>query len=240
MKYIRWVNLAFIFCALLLSGCNHMTTAMPDDPRFKPIIPIPKMASAPKTGSLVNPDDNYSLYTDKRASKLGDLITVKLVEKATSTKDTSVNTKKEFKNETANPTIWGSNPSFKLLNKLPFFRSENRDTFQNSISSVNESKGSGDSTQNNQLNAEITVTISQILPNGNFVIRGEKWLELTNGDDFLRISGIIRPDDIQPDNTVMSNKIADARITFKGRGAIQNANELGWIAKFFNSPFYPL
>jgi flagellar basal body L-ring protein FlgH len=83
------------------------------------------------------------------------------------------------------------------------------------------------------------INYANLLPNGNLVVRGEKWLTLNQGDEYIQISGIVRPVDIRTDNTVLSTQVADARITYAGRGTLADANSMGWLARFFNSPYWP-
>ena len=78
-----------------------------------------------------------------------------------------------------------------------------------------------------------------MLPNGILAIRGEKWITLNQGDELIRISGLVRTDDIGPDNTVLSTRVADARITYSGTGAFANASQPGWLNQFFLSPLWP-
>ena len=85
----------------------------------------------------------------------------------------------------------------------------------------------------------ITVTVHEVLPNGVLRISGEKWLRLNQGDEFIRLTGIVRVDDISRSNQVSSQRIADARITYAGRGALADSNAAGWLTQFFNSPWIP-
>ncbi|CAN0603261.1 unnamed protein product, partial [Ectocarpus sp. 12 AP-2014] len=101
-------------------------------------------------------------------------------------------------------------------------------------------EGSAEADQSNSLAGSITVTVTEVLPNGVLHIRGEKWLSLTNGDEYIRLSGLVRPQDIAPDNTVASNRIADARFAYGGTGDFDQANQMGWLARFFNSEWWPL
>jgi flagellar L-ring protein precursor FlgH len=78
-----------------------------------------------------------------------------------------------------------------------------------------------------------------VLPNGNLVIRGEKWLTLNTGEEFIRLEGIVRSKDVSADNMVMSNRIANARIQYSGKGALADAQEAGWLSQFFLSPLNP-
>ena len=80
----------------------------------------------------------------------------------------------------------------------------------------------------------------EVLPNDNLVIRGEKWLTLNHGDEYIRLTGIIRLSDISPENEVLSTKIANARIQYSGTGSFASAQEKGWLTKFFTSSWWPL
>jgi flagellar L-ring protein precursor FlgH len=79
----------------------------------------------------------------------------------------------------------------------------------------------------------------RVLPNGNLVVRGEKWLTLNTGEEFMRIEGLVRAADVKSDNTVESNRIANARIQYSGKGQGQEAQSAGWLAKFFLSTLMP-
>ena len=99
--------------------------------------------------------------------------------------------------------------------------------------------GAGSSSQSNQLTGQITVTVAQRLPNGNLIVRGEKWLTINQGQELVRIAGIVRPQDIGQDNVVPSTRVADARISYTGRGTLADANTRGWLSRFFNSKWMP-
>jgi flagellar L-ring protein precursor FlgH len=85
----------------------------------------------------------------------------------------------------------------------------------------------------------VTVTVAQVLPNGNLVVQGEKWITINHGDEFIRIRGIVRPMDIGPDNSVPSTKVADAQILYSGKGSMARAQRPGWLTEFFLSPLMP-
>ncbi|MEL7375069.1 MAG: flagellar basal body L-ring protein FlgH, partial [Pseudomonadota bacterium] len=97
----------------------------------------------------------------------------------------------------------------------------------------------GASSQSNRLDGDITVTVVKRLANGNLVIRGEKWVTLNQGDEFIRLSGIIRPYDIAPDNSVPSGRVADARITYSSKGVLAAANKMGLLQRFAQSIWFP-
>lgn len=99
--------------------------------------------------------------------------------------------------------------------------------------------GQGDSSQSNRLTGFITVTVIERLPNGNLVVAGEKQLTLNQGDETVRVSGVVRPSDISTNNVVPSFKVADAEITYGGKGFVADSNKMGWLARFFNSGWAP-
>ena len=84
------------------------------------------------------------------------------------------------------------------------------------------------------------MTVVNVLPNNNLIIRGEKWLTLNAGDEYIRLTGIIRPEDISPGNQIESSKIANARIQYSGTGSFSEAQQQGWLTRFFNSSWWPL
>jgi flagellar L-ring protein precursor FlgH len=79
----------------------------------------------------------------------------------------------------------------------------------------------------------------QRLPNGNLVVRGQKWIGINQGREFIRIQGVIRAIDIQPDNSIESTKVGNASISYGGKGALADANSQSWLVRFFNSPWMP-
>ena len=93
--------------------------------------------------------------------------------------------------------------------------------------------------KSNRVDGNIAVTVYRRLPNGNLLVRGEKWITVNQGREYLRVAGIVRPTDIGTDNSVPSFKLADAQIEYSGRGALADANKPGWLSRFFNSPLFP-
>jgi flagellar L-ring protein precursor FlgH len=106
--------------------------------------------------------------------------------------------------------------------------------FSYELKNDNNFKGNASANQSNSLSGSITVEVIEVLANGNLVIRGEKWLTLNTGDEYIRLSGTIRPDDIEFDNTIASNRISNARIQYSGTGTQQDMQEPGFLARFFN------
>jgi flagellar L-ring protein precursor FlgH len=159
---------------------------------------------------------------------VGDLITVLLVERTDASKNASTNTSKSSSVDTGMPTIAGrsvTDDSIPLLN--------------NSIAGERDFTGEGDSTQSNSLDGSVTVTVARVLSNGNLLVRGEKRITLNQGEEFIQISGIVRPIDVNTNNTVLSTRIADARITYSGKGPLASSNKPGWLTRFFSSVWFP-
>ena len=104
------------------------------------------------------------------------------------------------------------------------------------IGSEGEFAGESGSSQRNSLNGSISVTVLQVMPGGNLFVQGEKWIEINQGKEFIKLQGIIRPRDVRPNNTILSTQVADARISYSGTGATENSNVIGWVARLLFSP----
>ncbi len=239
----RWIVkfLSISVCASIVSGCAGYTwiPPKPNDPAYAPTLPNEASTAPNFSGSVYQPDFGLdSLYTDLRAYRVGDLLTVRLSEATTASKAANTATTKTTSVAIANPTLFGSTPQFNVPGIIPL--ASNKDnTLQFQLDSNNNFNGTGTSGQNNSLQGSITVTVARVLANGNLQIRGEKWINLNQGSEYIRLSGIVRPYDIDPDNSVPSTKIANPQITYSGTGALADANQEGWLARFFNGPLYP-
>ncbi len=214
---------------VMLSGCAQVLPPKPDDPYYAPAIPLVKNNNVqqPQTGSLFSATNASFLYSDRTASRIGDLLTVNLNESTNASKNADTEIKKKDANTLA-PTISARIPSYGG-NPISF-----------ALDTASQFKAESDSAQANSLNGTITVSVSQVLPNGNLMIKGEKWLTLNQGNEFIRITGIIRPEDISTDNTISSTRVANARITYSGTGALEDSNKKGWLSQFFSSSWFPL
>ncbi len=216
----RLMNWLLALTVLSATGCatgykKETTSYSAAQPRYE-------MPSQPQHGTIYQAGREMMLFEDERPRRIGDILTVVLQERTQASKSADTETSKETDISFVRPTIPGLNPNLGA-----------------SADSTHEFKGEADSKQSNSLTGNITVTVADVLPNGNLYIRGEKWLTLNQGDEYIQISGIVRPRDIQPNNTIISTQIADARITYSGRGALADANSMGWLARFFNSPVWP-
>ncbi|HEX8447352.1 MAG TPA: flagellar basal body L-ring protein FlgH [Sphingomonas sp.] len=191
---------------------------------YTPVAPVALPAPA-GNGSIFQVSHGYaSLTSGARASAVGDTLTIVLVERTQALKSNSAQTDR-------NGNIGLSPPT---TGPLSFFQPSDV-----AVGGGSTFKGTGSAAQSNALTGEVTVTVAQVLPNGNMLVRGEKQVTLNRGDEFIRISGIVRPADILNDNQVLSTRVADAKITYSGSGEIARASRAGWLNRFFTrfSPF---
>ncbi|WP_286265349.1 flagellar basal body L-ring protein FlgH [Thalassotalea atypica] len=220
-----------LFIASVLCGCASPQQAkiLPDDPDFAPILPEAEEDSVIPTGSLFKVNYVNNIYSDSKAHRVGDIISVVLSESTQAKKNAKTELKKENSANLQPITGFGGTPiNFK------------GDSIQFGLDQESDFKGDSKSDQGNSLSGNISVHVLRVLPNGNLMIRGEKWMTLNNGDEYIRLTGIIRPLDIKSDNTILSQKIANARIQYAGTGTFADVQEQGWLTKFFNSSWWPL
>ena len=192
---------------------------------FAPTV-IAQPAAPAANGSIFQTSVGYTpLTSGARATTVGDIITIVLVERTQASKSNSADTSRSG-------SFGLTPPSTGVLSKL-FSPSDV------AMGGNNGFTGKGAATQSNALSGEITVTIAQVYPNGTMLVKGEKALTLNRGDESIQISGLVRQADISPDNRIASTRVADAKIIYKGKGEIANASRQGWLQRFFSaiSPF---
>lgn len=227
-----------LFICLFLIGCNEVFEQHePDDPRFAPS--QPEIISVPikNNGSIYQDSSAIVLFETIRARHVGDILTVNLNENTNAFKRAATISKKDYAAESKSPTLYGTAVQFNLPKFLPLASTKDNN-LEFELEGNRKFDGQGESRQNNQLNGSISVTVYQVLSNGNLKVRGEKWLQLNQGKEFIRLTGIVRPADIAPDNSISSLRIADARITYSGTGDVADSNTMGWLSRFFNSVFW--
>ena len=210
----------------LLAGCQTTVqqSPRPNDPSFAPIIPEMPVEQIANNGSIFNAVHANSLYSDAKGRRVGDIITVILQENTSATK--SASTTLERSSEIAFDPITG--PGGNTI-----------DAVQLDLTADNDFEGDASANQSNNLSGNISVTVVQVMPNNNLIIRGEKWLTLNQGDEYIRLTGVVRPADINPANEVLSTKIANARIQYSGTGSFNQVQKQGWLGKFFASSYWP-
>jgi len=214
-----------IVTVMVASGCITIRQA---EESYDPPPPAAPVYGEPTSGAIYNNGADVRLFEDRKAGRVGDILTVRLQESTNASKNSATSTSKATEVELANPVVSGTPIT---TNGIPLF--------QGTLSGDSSFDGTGSSSQSNSLLGDITVTVVERLGNGNLRIRGEKWVTLNQGREFIRLSGIIRPDDIEPDNSLYSYRIANAQITYSSKGVLAAANRMGFISRFFNSVFHP-
>ncbi len=211
--------------ALALGACGSSPLRQESYEPPAPVMPAP---AATPDGAIYEAGLDIRLFEDLRANRVGDILTVRLNEQTAASKSASTSTDKSTSADYAAPTVLG--------------RPVTRDgvpILSGSLDGQQSFEGEGASSQSNSLQGDITVTVVERLANGNLRVRGEKWVTLNQGEEFIQLSGIIRPYDIEPDNSVSSRKVADARITYSSKGVLAAANRMGFLSRFFNSILNP-
>jgi flagellar L-ring protein precursor FlgH len=212
--------------ALFTAACAH---APPDYAAgWEPALPPDPVPMASGNGAIYQQGQDVRLFENTVARRVGDTLTIRLVENTDASKSSSTSTKKGTSVDLSGPTIAGRPVTVNGVEVLA-----------GAIDNESAFDGEGSSRQSNSIIGDITVTVAKRWPNGNLFVRGEKWITINQGREFIRVSGIVRAVDIEPDNTVPSPRLADARITYSGRGALADANAPGLLARFFNSPWLP-
>ena len=227
-----------LLASLVLSGCVT-PPPKPDDPYYAPVLPRTPLPAAQNSGAIYQPGFETNLYDDRKAYRVGDIITITLSERTQASKKAGSSMSKDSSANLGLTSLFGGalsldNPSTSL-NPL---KAEDL-SLDVGYSGTRDTDGESEADQSNSLTGSITVTVAEVLPNGILAVRGEKWMTLNTGDELVRIAGLVRADDIATDNTVSSTRIANARITYSGTGAFADASQPGWFDRFFMSPLFP-
>lgn len=223
-------------CALLLlvSGCAMRQTKPASDAAAE--IPFPELPPKVQSEGSIYYHQGFGslLFGDVRARHVGDIISVTLSEQTTASKDATTSTAKDNSVDVSTPTILGNALKF----ASPFQGGQNS-SLQTGLSSSKSFDGSGSSAQSNQLTGSISAVVTEVLPNGYLKIHGRKVIAINQGNEFIELTGVVRPVDVSPDNSISSRLVANARISYTGDGVVNGSNDMGWLASFFNSEWWP-
>ncbi|HRD70273.1 MAG TPA: flagellar basal body L-ring protein FlgH [Legionella sp.] len=220
-----------VLLSILLGGCEALYPPAPGlNPDYAPTYPTtPDPKELRKvSGAIYSNETALPLFETPRARHPGDILTIFLVENTNAQKNATTTQKKNEQVQVVNNAFLGRPISLGSGYSLDF-----------DLSNQRKFTGEGRSIQNNRLAGSISVTVAQVLANGNMVVQGEKWVKINQGNEYVQLSGIVRPRDIRPDNSVTSDRVANARISYGGTGQINNANAQGWLARFIWSPLFP-
>jgi len=182
--------------------------------------PEPRSAVPPSPGAIYSVATARPLFEDRRARFIGDTITIAIAEKVQASKKSDTKAERTHAVAVAVPT----------MTNLPF-----QSALGMSLNATDSNKfgGTGSNTSSNDFTGTITVTVIEVLSNGNLIVSGEKQIGLKEGEEFIRFSGVVSPNSITASNVVQSTQVADARIEYKANGFIDSAQVMGWLGRFF-------
>lgn len=215
-----------LLLSALVSACGMIPAK---DHKPEPVVARVLPPPTPRTeGAIYQAGQQMELFADLKARRVGDVLTIVLNESTNASKNAITKTAKTTTVANSAPTLFGQSMTIK---GAPILSA--------TLNGADSFDGEGSSTQSNSLAGSLTVTVVDVQANGNLVVQGDKTLKLNQGDEFVHISGVIRTADIATNNTVTSDKLADAKISYSGKGVVDSSNRMGWLARFFNSPFSP-
>lgn len=221
---MRLVALLSTVCAAgVLAGCSSPPKMAAEE--FAPIVQLPPEPEKLVTGSIYNGGRNDNWFGRKKDYRVGDIITVILNEQTQANRTTNTSAVRETSNDVAAGLV----PN--IVSNLPGFARDRAGRITNGLKldgSEISSEATGSAVQNATLEGSVAVTVTQVLTNGNLVVRGEKVLDLSEGSETIRVAGIVRSEDIAPNGTVFSRRLANAQIAYTGTGDLASANRVPW------------
>ena len=176
---------------------------------------------AKPTGSLYSTSSYRPLFEDHRARFKGDILTIQISESIDATQSNSMSASRSDSASIDVPLIQG------------FFGGNDLKAINGSASSSKSFDGSGDTAANNNFAGTLTVSVTDVLPNGYLRVVGEKQIGTNRDVQYLKFAGVVNPVDIRTGNVVSSSKVADARIEYRGKGTLDSATAMGWLSRFF-------
>lgn len=193
--------------------------------RAGPVAPAAPVAMPVANGAIFQAADGYAaLHEGWRARRVGDPLTIVLVERTAASKSSSSKLDSDGSFGLTPPTT----------GPLDFIKPTDV-----GASGTRGFQGTGTAGQANSLSGEVSVTVAEVYPNGTMLVQGQKRVTLNRGDEFVQIKGIVRTADVDRDNRVLSTRVADAKIAYTGKGDVARAGRQGWLSRFFQtvSPF---
>ena len=215
-----------LIAAFAVAGCG-MTRASRRPPAPIAVVkPVPPEVLAPKRGSIWQTTDRNTLFLDNKARNVGDIVTVSIFEKSNAENDATTELSRENKNRMNLTGMFNLKPKLAAAAGLALpARAASLHTFE----------GDGNTTRKSELKATISCVVTEVLSNGNLRIEGRRDITINHENQFILLSGVIRPEDISQNNSVTSAQIADARIDYSGDGDIDEQQRPSWINRFFST-----
>jgi len=214
-------RLLVVLACVLLPACAINQKPIVHQPMS--VRPGPVASTQAETGGSIFQQASFRpLFEDRRARFVGDTLTIRITENTAASKSSGANTERTSGIQAAVPIVKGvPGKTFKDL--------------ELEASTSNTFDGKGAATANNVFTGTITVTVIELMPNGNLLVSGEKQVAMSQGTEFIRFSGVVNPITINTSNSVASTQVADARIEYRANGYIDEAQTMGWLARFFNN-----
>lgn len=225
-------RMLLLIATVVLGGCNtDPSTSVAQPMTIRPNATAPK---AYRNGAIYQATDSRPLFEDRRARFVGDTLTVNIVEKTSATKSTNESSERtgSASIDIPTPTVLGFTPKPLPLTPPGFRQGNTLDTSVTADGTLSfENKESG--TNSNNFSGSITVTVIEVLPNGNLMVSGEKQVAINQRTEFIRLSGVVNPINITSANAVSSTQLADARIESKGKQSMDTAQIVSMLSRFF-------
>ena len=226
----------------LLGGCAQNVKDLTREPHMTPVgaglrptataLPVgPPVAPPVQSGNSIWRDNSSDLFRDPRAVRVGDVVTVKILIKDKASLDNTSERSRDSKRNLGFDTAYDLN--------LPLLKGKGDGKIDSKINSGTSSKGEGAITRSESIDLLVAAVVTDVLPNGNMLISGTQEVRVNFEVRVLTVAGVVRPRDIATDNTVSYDKIAEARISYGGRGRITEMQQPGWAHQFVDwlSPF---
>ena len=216
---MRLTYIITLFCTLLLSACSTYVEDVASE-QFMPVIPDETEEERIVDGAIYSGKSKGLFATERKASKVGDIVTVALNESFNASKSQSAASGKTDSFGVTLPTG--------LLNDLVGRSVKDADYGFGSTQAFN---GTGTASQSNAITGLVSASVVRVYDNGNLEVLGQKKLTLNNGDEYVRVHGVVRPQDIGAGNIVNSNRLANAEITYIGAGDVADTAKRGWLSR---------
>jgi len=219
--------IALASVSVMLTGCLKPINVKQTE-NFEPVKPPRANIQRKDNGAIYQQGMRVGLFEDTTAKYIGDVLTIVLIENTNASATSNTNSSKDNKVDLPGPTLAGQKVTDKGVEILT-----------NNFTGEREFNGQGTSAMNSSMNGKISVTVADVLPNRNLVVRGEKMMMLNQSDEYVRFIGIVRPKDIAQDNTIESTRVANVHMAYGGQGSLSAANKMGPLGRFFQSQAWP-
>ncbi|MDA8742213.1 flagellar basal body L-ring protein FlgH [Planktomarina temperata] len=220
-------KIATVFLVMLAGCAQYNADRVSID--FEPMYPqeMPLVETNNRSGTIFNAAQGNLFSMETKAQQVGDIITVSFAESFQATKSQNAATSRSLDSSVNLPGV---------TNLILPDRTNAADlSTKLAAGSENSFSGSGSSAQSNSLTGQVSVHVVRVFQNGNLEILGQKKLTLNNGDEYIRVHGIVRPQDIDAENVVSSDRIANANIQYIGAGDIAESSKKGWYSKLLDN-----